>query len=565
MDDEPLLNPSEGKLKEGFDVAVECGEQFPDGNVRAKDSDSGYDSGHGSVPSERPFASRAGSNTTSVVSQGQDEGIGGEDIYESEIGALALEWPLVDRMRYMGANATGMDHDQIISDLSHLYLVSRSVCIRDTVIAYSTHAAIPINHRMILCTLLIDTDDPMAYHVLCKNAFCSEFKTLTATEKVHYIFILMSTPRYCADGFSLFKSIVVQCYAIDYVYSSFLKIEGIVKRTDSPSHLEMLFKQRVELCDALLDISSGNTRYTILIAQYLISLTKSKSQEDEGVYGGRVSKAVERLVCITEQVELDEATRADAADTLIGCKIARYVDVGMECIKMLSGSGQTVFENKQNVHTIYIPDTIDGLLKKLPLRVSSGLTVEKVGRRLATEYTPVDKGELLQMSLKRIVLDRAIYSNYTLKNILLRVWVKIENDESFTQEQQVQMKLRLSEELVESAMLCSSGYVARMLNVFSGFDESMSYSISFKDQIIANVKARMSCLIRNDPFCDVLLEEMMLPSSCPEKRQGFLKFFKSNFGLVSTELYMEFKPYISDNEFDEYMCDAVRVFNGCNY
>jgi hypothetical protein len=86
-------------------------------------------------------------------------------------------------------------------------------------------------------------------------------------------------------------------------------------------------------------------------------------------------------------------------------------------------------------------------------------------------------------------MDRTLYSQFTstLSNILIKLWSYIHESEF-----KYEMIKRLLEELDEMSGTCSSGFVSRLVNVLSGFDEKLSIRISYEDQIIANMNGRLN-------------------------------------------------------------------------
>ena len=189
-----------------------------------------------------------------------------------------------------------------------------------------------------------------------------------------------------------------------------------------------------------------------------------------------------------------------------------------------------------------------------------------------------DTLEKIRVSMNRIYMDRALYSKYncTILHILLKVWTYITSHES-----ENEMRKRLIEELAEAAGLCSSGYCSRLVNVISGFGQ-FNIRISFRDQIIANFNGRLNARARDITNPDKLLEnmqfyeideekalidfgenvvvEMATSSSDYENRKNFLSFFRKNMLSIREELYLEFKEYMTDTDFDLYTLQSVCMY-----
>jgi len=193
-----------------------------------------------------------------------------------------------------------------------------------------------------------------------------------------------------------------------------------------------------------------------------------------------------------------------------------------------------------------------------------------------------------------------------------------------TQDNYQEMYKRLLEELDDMSGTCSSGFASRLVNVISGFGE-FNIKISFTDQIISNFAGRLNSRLKkitdndsiflNERLNDMIelyilsnselhtslkekikatsnldiineflsenrtekinhcltefqlnaLNELTIESSSFNDRKNFLLFFRSNISSLRTELWEEFKDYVSDTDFDLAFRRAIYNYEGCNY
>ena len=129
------------------------------------------------------------------------------------------------------------------------------------------------------------------------------------------------------------------------------------------------------------------------------------------------------------------------------------------------------------------------------------------------------------------------------------------------------MEKRLVEELDESNNKCSSGFAGRLVNTLSGYDESMSISIGFDDQIISNLSGRLTSKIKDikdDEYMEKVLCEMTIPNIHYNLRGNFLKFFRENISHIRQEMYQEFRQHIDDTDYDSFFKKAVLSYEGYN-
>jgi hypothetical protein len=241
------------------------------------------------------------------------------------------------------------------------------------------------------------------------------------------------------------------------------------------------------------------------------------------------------LLGFAEDTELDYNIRADATDVLMQLGNDKMKARGREIIIELGeceGRVDTVFDNAQNVHTEEVEESVAEVLEffatlptlkvgKLPIEFAYVKKhvmnmMDKLKRdriRINTEdkeckfccnnnliknfcsdecSTLNESSVLINLSLNRIEMDRALYSkfNSTLVNILIKVWTYITGHEH-----EIEMRKRLLQELEEMSGTCSSGYASRLINVISGFGE-FSIRISWGDQIKANFSGRLNASAR---------------------------------------------------------------------
>jgi hypothetical protein len=264
--------------------------------------------------------------------------------------------------------------------------------------------------------------------------------------------------------------------------------------------------------------------------------------------------------------DLGDQKLADIADILLKYGDEECKEKAQEKILTLGFKDnkdfvKTVYNNAQNIHTEEISESALEILEFL-----SNIKVEKIPkfkevyteiRKLAKSvefYKEKDDRKKIKNSLNRIFIDRALYSkmNYTLENILIKVWLYI-NSSDFREE----MIKRLLEELIDMSGWCSSGAAFRLLNILSGFGE-FNMRVSWADQIIANFSGRFHALVNKvkneEKKGKIVMGFTLDPDSgddeSKEIRNVFRKFFMKKVPVIREEMYGEFKEYISDEDFD---------------
>lgn len=143
----------------------------------------------------------------------------------------------------------------------------------------------------------------------------------------------------------------------------------------------------------------------------------------------------------------------------------------------------------------------------------------------------------VEHSLCRITTDFAIFTDYKfrLRDILQRVWNRIVNrmnDE--TREEAIK---RLYNELEDMSGTCATGHMSRIINILSGLGLK-TISITWRDQIIANIKARIHTEIKE--IDDEDLKGDIMIAMCEENNEIYLKFIKDSREKIFKILKDEF-------------------------
>lgn len=277
------------------------------------------------------------------------------------------------------------------------------------------------------------------------------------------------------------------------------------------------------------------------------------------------------LLGIIDDHQQDYNTRADATDILLQYGDDHCKQVAQLVLEDLALGGQavsrTIYQNAQNVHTKSIEDSVNKILCELNNRVETKITFETALNEF-TEYIDSKANATdgrgicpIRLALQRISVDKAIYGtvNMSLSNIFCKLWTYIKSHEH-----REELMVRLCEELEDSNQLCSSGYISRMMNCLSGITD-LSLSISYEDQIIANMGAKLNnrvMAIEDEDYRDLVLEEMMLPSHMYSSRPNFMKFFRDNILSIREDLYQEFVGLMEDIDFDLYTKRAIMKYQG---
>ena len=513
---------------------------------------------------------------------------------------------------------------EIVNRLSTMYQFSGTKDLNNFLYSISTKSNISLFLRIVtsksLCSFNSTSTSYKALNTVCCSMIDEEPPSVATPCQIDAVCMLMTCSKYKNESLEYFSYIInnpsLEC---DYRYKTVLSLENKeIKKVKFFIRESMI---------TFINNTKNMTRYRILSGQYLIQ----KCDIDTNVFND-----VELiLMSFAQDPDLDYNLRADSADVILLLGTDHSKETAREIIMMLGrdgGNQRTIFDNAQNVHVDEIEDSVIEGIKFLST-ISDDCskkkyTFEQVKKQvdeILEEQEPDedcdvndkklydDKVDKITISLNRILIDRALYSsyNYSLLNILLKIWGYIQTHDS-----KDEMIKRILEELVDMSGTCSTGYASRLINVISGFGD-FNFRISYRDQLIANFTGRLNAkarditkgkspkeISRDFEFYDLgklkeesddessdkeipikvektftvkqkesilqdfqasVLEQMSINSNDFRSRTRFLRFFRSNMLSIREELYEEFKDHIDDPSFDLYMRSAIATYETGGY
>jgi len=496
---------------------------------------------------------------------------------------LNLSLPLNHRVSYLERyNRVKPDEiGEVISSIIGMYIFSKTIVLREYLIDICKLETIDIKNRLECAKALCDLENKeMHGYDIINNMFTLEYYNLSKLSTpliVDVVMFLMDCEKYKFNSRCYFIDIISdssieELYRLKLIQSLEIKFKmdksslplRMAKRTKDATNEQkenFLYFAR-ESCVSFIKNNRNTFTYRVIACQYL--LEKCEVSEE-------LSDFVERfLLGVAEDINMNEDLRADASDICLRYGSDKTRDAAMNVIIALGGEdNNNIFKNKQNVHNIHIEKSIQEIVDKLcnyhPKEKKSyrfSDTKECILKLINDEEKELK--EKVEGSLVRISIDRALYgnSNMSLSNILLKVWAYIQ-DSPFKED----LEKRLIEELHESNNKCSTGFCGRIVNTLSGYDETMSITMSFEDQICSNLEGRLNNKIReieDEKYMEKVLNEMTIPVIKYHLRLNFLRFFRNNISKIRQKMYEEFCSYITDEDFDLYIRKAIIRWEGCN-
>ena len=466
---------------------------------------------------------------------------------------------------------------EIISRISGMYLFSKTKNLEEYIHQICKTTPINISYR-IECAKSLEKNGYQYINSMLKNEQDS-IKTLSTPIRIETVLYLMKCEEFKQQSRDYFCTIINDTSIEElYRYRTIQKLESTFEASKTSIPLRIQRKKKIEITDKNIEMfiyyakegcirfikEQKNTfTFRILSCQYLFEKCNINDND-------LIDFLETFLISVANDHTLVDDIRADSCDILLQYARDETRNIARTIIIALGGEDRgNIFDNKQNVHNRNIEQSVQKIVDKLVAYQPKNKKTYIFNDIKETVLKSIkdDEKELkekIEGSLIRISLDRAVYgtSNVTLITILLKVWAYIQ-DSPFQEE----LEKRLVEELDESNNKCSSGFAGRLVNTLSGYDESMSISIGFDDQIISNLSGRLTSKIKDikdDEYMEKVLCEMTIPNIHYNLRGNFLKFFRENISHIRQEMYQEFRQHIDDTDYDSFFKKAVLSYEGYN-
>lgn len=494
-----------------------------------------------------------------------------------------FELPLEQRVK---AIASSGDHSTI-KRLISLLTISNSSVIKNTlfhICKFSTD--IPCIWRLDAAQALIDNE--------MDNKIGEELELietkLIGYEALDYVCFtmhnMMDIPFGCKldayitlnNGLPNLKRVYLYMYSfitdpdtsVEFKYKT---IRGMVNRRN-PHDVEEneISIEMIEYCiKVFLSFSSSDLKYHILMCQLCLTHNTKLSC---------FTIAEEELIKVSQNIENPINVRADAADMLLsnGCQYSKEVAKGvLDSLSFDIRSSKTVYKNKENVHSETINktaiETVCIIVEEVDRICSddSSLTILELGEndlvglvKIHFQYgsNDVSNEEDAIRAYNRIVyLDNALYTNHrlTLRRIMNYIWTFINMSPSIS-EKKGEVEKRLVEEMREMYNTCSSGYLVRFANVFTGFLENGGVFIGWDEQILSIFYAKINLAISTSLNRDIILENLI--EADEEDKAEFQTLLRTSLPDIIESIREEFKEHIPESDIDIYIRRALSVFEG---
>lgn len=449
---------------------------------------------------------------------------------------------------------------EYINKLNSMFSVSGTTLIRQFIIDVCNNSTISPTLKVECCKGLCLKDVSNLQNFLLLHKILSNYENIPIPCKVlAIIFLTKSSDFDPLLTLNHFKNIInndfIEC---DYKYKMIASLTNVynLDRKIYIYPLLMYFSENPKLF----------TTYKILSCQNLLQNFKDELVDnDVYIYIQNI------LYSFASDEELDGDVRADATDVLLGLGDDEHITLAREILIILGNRKHTLYDDQQNVHNVSIDESSNETLNYLlSHKLKDDISFSNIYKLCTNDFETQIKQlqtklDSIKLALNRINLDVGLYgpSHVSLKSVLLYLYNYISmhtHEDSLVE--------RLIEELEEASGKCSTGYIKRLVNVLSGFDD-FGLRISWDDEIIGKLSGRLNkklSEVEDEEIREKLLIEMtMTKDSQILERKTFLDFFRENIGDIKDDIWEEVKGEMSEVDYEIYFRKAMSVYEGIDF
>jgi hypothetical protein len=297
-----------------------------------------------------------------------------------------------------------------------------------------------------------------------------------------------------------------------------LKEEFRYKLLQSLCNTDLSYTLKYDFSNISLIYKWEDYRYIMYIIQFIIKTNNLSYTHLDVLYN------------IIDERKLQTNAKADIADFFLGLKenfsdytlpenIDEYIAKGKEILDKLSyeeGGAKTFYNNTQNIHKIEVDGSINPFIEMLlsinleiptnedELDAFIDKVVDEIKDYSANIHSSDEQIRIIG-AINRFILDNTLYSKYSLSllTLLVRSYYYIQ-----THQHKDELMKRLCEELCDMADTCTTGHIGRLVNIFSGYEVTLSMPI--EEEIKSCVYARLTNIIgdKSEEIRDLIFESI---------------------------------------------------------
>lgn len=253
----------------------------------------------------------------------------------------------------------------------------------------------------------------------------------------------------------------------------------------------------------------------------------------------------EKLLSVAESaasVSENENKVANICDLFLEHQTSEIAERAKKLLMSLEGVSSTnIYTSSQNIHQVQAD--IENFIEKLCEQPQADWSVVKTFI-LSKRSEDGDEEDKLSLALKRFEMDKGLYSSksLSLQSMLCRAWSAIQ-----AHEHSQELNKRLLEEILEMTDTCSTGYLLRLVNVFSGFEDGIKIGIF--DELTTVISYRITKIVKSQPD---ELQSQIAEELGEYDQTNVLTNLYGPIAILHDELWNDYKPILDQQTFTDY-------------
>ena len=330
--------------------------------------------------------------------------------------------------------------------------------------------------------------------------------------------------------------------------------DDLVLKANYPRLLErMLDYQYSCICEFYYEsynLAQRTNDFNVMVSSANVLLRITHIQQD------RWRIISDNLVRLFNDPQTPHGRKSDIADLLIrtrGCDAAT-----LTIIKTWLGprfnpntrNVQVVYNSGQNVHTTGLTQSTRRTLEKFGKD-----KIDESDENYGTPYKTIDSIRALFVdnieisnALDRIRIDTATFHyGFRLRDIIQHIYFRI-----YHHKEKDELIKRLGEELVDASHYCATGYLTRLINVLSAYDDDVAGGFGYDEEIYATLTKRFTDLIQKNEDAEAIMDSFT--QTVTDNRAQ--DFFDTIIEKLFVEIFKEYKGIV-DMDVD-YFCTLLQ-------
>lgn len=332
-------------------------------------------------------------------------------------------------------------------------------------------------------------------------------------------------------------------YTVDTIRNTFLDMFNKLKHTDFKNILN-------KVVSLILSNPNINTNIKIYTLQRCIQEIQLLTNEDKIPF-------IKEILKISQNKNENDNIKGLCADIFLNLNdfqihpfltnngYEKWSDVGYFILRQISKDAK-FYDNTQNIHETNIVESAIKILNDIKSKVNNV-------KNLDYYFDKFKEYKNLKDVYLRLTEDKTFFVklNSNLSNIFCVVCEYIDKNEN-----KEELMKRLIEECIDMSDTCSTGYINRLANVFSGFEE-YKITMSVKSELKALFFHLMNNRISQSENVDDVIDDL---SNINYESKYYNDFIIENFISIKEECFEHYKKLLTLEQFEEIMFEIYKEY-----